>query len=238
MYKKIILIACVFLLSTLSAKEVSPKVLKEISSLKMLKNSGVEVKKAYIQNDIYLLEALIQGRLQTLFLTKDKKNLITGKVYDVNKAMELSIPINVAILKGKEGFSYGEGKDEYYLFTDPECPYCKKFESYFPKLKKHVKINVLFYPLDFHKNAIDLAAFILSHKTADSKAQAMFDAEPSLKAFKNKKYKKGEKEKLVKIIKEQMALGERLGVRGTPTLFSVKGKSVVWSSLLEKYNIK
>ena len=78
----------------------------------------------------------------------------------------------------------------------------------------------------------------LSAKTDESKAHAMFVAEPSLKAFKNKKYKKGEKEKLVKIIKEQMALGERLGVRGTPTLFSVKGKSVVWSSLLEKYNIK
>ncbi|MCJ8326739.1 MAG: thioredoxin fold domain-containing protein [Campylobacterales bacterium] len=238
MYKKIILCICLSLMSSLSAKEVSSKVLKEISSLEMLKSSGVKIQKVYIENDVYLLEALIEGRLQTLFLTKDKKNLITGKVYDVNKGVELTIPINVAILKGKEGFSYGEGKDEYYLFTDPECPYCKKFESYFPQLKKHVKINVLFYPLDFHKNAMDLAAFILSAKTDESKAQAMFVAEPSLKAFKNKKYKKGEKEKLVKIIKEQMALGEKLGVRGTPTLFSVNGKSVVWSSLLEKYNIK
>jgi len=238
MNKKILLLTATLMASFLSAKELAFKEVQELAKIDMLLKSQILIEKAYLENDMYMLKANIQGQAQTLFLTKDKKNLIAGKVYNTKTSTELSIPNDISILKGKEGFSYGTGSDEYYLFTDPECPYCKKFEAYLPKLKDHIKINVFFFPLSFHKNAKELSYFILSHKNKDAKAQAMFEAEVNNEAYKNRKYENGEKAKYIEMVDNHLNLGVQLGVRGTPTVYDANGKSIVWTSLLEKYNIQ
>ena len=238
MNKKVLLLGATLMASLLSAKELSFKEVQEIAKLDMLVKSQIIVEKAYLENNIYMLKTNIRGQAQTIFLTKDKKNLIAGKVYNTKTSTELSIPNDISILKGKEGFSYGTGSDEYYLFTDPECPYCKKFEAYLPQLKKHLKINVFFFPLSFHKDAKELSYFILSHKDKESQAQAMFKAEASNEDFKNRSYKSGEKGQYIEMVDNHLKLGAQLGVRGTPTIYDSNGKSIVWTSLLEKYNIK
>ncbi len=98
------------------------------------------------------------------FLTKDKNYLISGVVVDVKTGSQISAPVDLSNLKNKEALIYGNGKDEYVLFTDPECSYCKKFESYFPLLKDKVKIKIFFFPLDFHENAKDLSFYIMGQK--------------------------------------------------------------------------
>ena len=111
MNKKVLLLGATLMASLLSAKELSFKEVQEIAKLDMLVKSQIIVEKAYLENDIYMLKTNIRGQAQTLFLTKDKKNLIAGKVYNTKTSTELSIPNDISILKGKEGFSYGSGSD-------------------------------------------------------------------------------------------------------------------------------
>ena len=41
---------------------------------------------------------------------------------------------------------HGNGKRELYLFEDPDCPFCKKFEQELPKIND-VTLHVFLYPL-------------------------------------------------------------------------------------------
>lgn len=238
---KNIIFLSLFLALTLEAKEkeLTNKQMLEFESLELFKKAGIKVEKAYDIGSLYLLSIVVQGNKDEIFLTKDKNYLISGAVINTTTGMQIKAPVNLAILKDKEAFTYGNGKDEYILFTDPECSYCKKFESFLPQIKDKVKIKVFFFPLDFHENAKDLSIYIMSKKTRDEKINAMFEFNigDNLSKVKNAKYSKNELEKLEKKLEEHINLGISLNVQGTPALFDKDGNSIVWVNLLEKYGI-
>src|SRR5574344_780150 len=218
-------------------KELTNTQMLEFESLELFKNAAKKVEKAYDIGSLYLLSIVVQGNKDEIFLTKDKNYLISGAVINTTTGMQIKAPVNLAILKDKEAFTYGNGKDEYILFTDPECSYCKKFESFLPQIKDKVKIKVFFFPLDFHQNARDLSIYIMSRKTKDEKINAMFEFNigDDLSKVKNAKYSKTELEKLEKRLNEHIELGLNLGVQGTPAIFDKEGHSIIWVQLLEKY---
>lgn len=227
-------------LSVLNAyepKEVTKEEIKQINNLNLLQKADIKVSKAFDMGSLYILDSIIQGKPQELFLTKDKKVLIAGNVMDVNSGDAITLPVDLSNTIGKEALTYGSGKDKYVLFTDPECPYCKKLESFFPKLEKHVKIRVFFFPLSFHNNARDLSIYFMSKKTNEEKIKAMLNTNADSKEFKNRKISKDELAKLEKSLEEQMIIAQKLNIRGTPTLFNKDGKKIVWVELLKKYNI-
>ena len=207
----------------------------------------LELKKA--KNILYKVEGIGTDRTRVLILkelmtlnliqlTKDKKLVLAGDAIDPSTGMKISAPVDVAPLRGKEAFVYGKGSEEYFLFTDPECPYCKKLESYLPQIANKVKIRVFYFPLESHVNAKDLSLYILSQKTNEKKIAAMFDASENIEKAKSTKYSQGELEKLEKQLDEQIQIGMKLNVQGTPTIFDKDGKNVIWVNLLEKYGIE
>jgi thiol:disulfide interchange protein DsbC len=187
--------------------------------------------------NLYALIINVRGNADQVFLTKDKKNLITGDVIDTSNGSKVDVPADLSKAKGKESLIFGSGKDEYFLFTDPECPYCKKFESYFPKIEKNVKIRVFYYPLDFHKNAKELSMYVMSKKTNSEKITTMLKISVDDEGYKARKYSTEEKAKLEKSLKEQMDIGMELGVQGTPAVFDKDGNKVSWPSMLQKYGV-
>lgn len=238
---KNIIFATLFLAISLNAKdkEVSAKQIAEFENLALFKNAEIKVEKAYDIGSLYLLSIIVKGNKDEIFLTKDKNYLISGAVINTSNGMQVKAPVDLTILKDKEAFTYGDGKEELVFFTDPECTYCKKFESYLPQIKDKVKIKVFFFPLDFHQNARDLSMYIMSRKTKDEKINAMFEFNigDDLSKVKNAKYSKNELEKLEKRLNDHIELGLSLGVQGTPALFDKDGHSIVWVQLLEKYGI-
>ena len=66
----------------------------------------------------------------------------------------------------------------------------------------------------------------------------MFDASENIEKAKSTKYSQGELEKLEKQLDEQIQLGMKLNVQGTPSIFDKDGKNVIWVNLLEKYGIE
>ncbi|AXX92289.1 thiol:disulfide interchange protein [Malaciobacter molluscorum LMG 25693] len=235
----LVLFFCTTFLYAQNNKEVSSEELKIINNLKLIKDAHIKVKKALDLGSIYILDTLIEEQhQQELFLTKDKKVLITGKAMDSSTGEYLTIPVDLSKIIGKEAFTYGSGTDEYILFTDPECPYCKKFEAYFPKIEKNVKIRIFFYPLSFHANARELSLYYMSKKTKEEKIKAMLNVTATSEEFKNRKYTNKEYENLEKQLDEQLVIAQALGIQATPTLYNIKGKKVSWIEVLYKYNIK
>lgn len=239
-FTKKVIISSLVLAGTLSAdyKEVSKVEIAQMEQLELFKRAQIKINKAYDTGSLYILNISVQGNPDEIYLTKDKKLVLAGDVIDASNGMKITSPADVAPIRGKEAFVYGTGTEEYFLFTDPECKYCKMLESYLPKIQDKVKIRVFYYPLDSHTNAKDLSLYIMSQKTADKKISAMFDSTTIVEKAKSMKYTPAELEKLEKQLDEQIQIGMKLNVQGTPTLFDKDGKNVIWVNLLEKFGIE
>lgn len=237
---KKVLISLVLLSFTLNAstKEVSKVEITQMEQLELFKKAQIKIIKAYDIGSLYILTIDVQGNKDEIYLTKDKKLILSGDVIDANNGMKVSAPVDLTGVRGKEAFVFGNGKDEYFLFTDPECPYCKKFESYFDKIEDKVKMRVFFYPLPFHKNAKDLSLYIMSKKGYAEQTKAMTTATEKSPEFINRKYKNGELEKLQKELDEQMAIASSLGVAGTPSVFDKNGNKVSWVKILQEHGVE
>ncbi|TYB84281.1 MAG: DsbA family protein [Kosmotoga sp.] len=177
---------------------------------------------SFITNGKYITNALID--------LKTGKNL--AKYYE-----SISKTIDVKVSKNKVYF--GEPKNakvEIIVFSDFECPYCKKMSnelgSFFNKHKDDIVIYYKHFPLSFHKNAKLLA------KIYEAGKHFGYDWNMYQYSYKNKSYeeitgifekklKEDEIGKFYKIlnspsitqkIKKNMKQGKDIGVRGTPYL--------------------
>lgn len=218
-------------------KQLTNSEVIELQKIQLLKKAQIKIIKAYDMGSLYILNTKIQEKPQELFLTKDKKILIAGNVMNSKTGEPITAPIDLSDLQGKQALTFGTGTDEYYLFTDPECPYCKKFESYLPQIEKNVKINIFFFPLSFHENAKDLSLYFMSKESNNEKIKAMMSVDAKSKEFINRKIDKKTLTKLEEKLQIQLQIAQKLGIRGTPTLYSTSGKKVVWVNLLKKYGV-
>jgi len=237
---KIIFIAFAIIGVANAANLLSKDQTKSLESLELFKKAQIKVDRAYDAGDVYLLNVSVQNAPHKIYLTKDKKFLIQGEMVDTTTGMPLVIPEMPVDLKstlGKEALTFGTGKDEYVIFTDPECPYCKKFESYFDKIEDKVKMRVFFFPLQFHKNARDLSLYIMSKKGYEAQKEAMTKTTKDTQGFVNRKYSNDELKELENKLDEQMAIATKLGVAGTPTVFDKDGNKISWVKILQKYNV-
>ena len=239
-FTKNVLISSLLFSSVLNAanKEVPKNEIAQMEQLELLKRAQIKINKAYDIGSLYILNITVQGNADEIYLTKDKKLILSGDVIDATNGMKISAPVDLTGIAGKEAFVFGKGTEEYILFTDPECPYCKKFESYLPQIESKVKIRVFYFPLESHENAKDLSLYVMSQKTSAKKIEAMFSANDNLQIAKNAKYTQAELAKLEKSLEEQIQIGMKLNVQGTPTIFDKDGKNVIWVNLLEKYGIE
>jgi thiol:disulfide interchange protein DsbC len=235
---KKLLLALVVVTSLNAATPLSKSEVKQIEELELFKRVQISIKKAYDLESFYLLKVVIQGNNDEVYLTKDKKHLIAGDVISTATGAKLEAPADLTDVRGKESLVFGSGSDEYFLFTDPECPYCKKFESYFPQIEKNVKIRVYYYPLDFHKNAKDMSLYVMSKKTNEERIKAMLNIDVNDEGYKNRKYSKEQLAELEASLTAQIAIGQQLEVSGTPAVFDKDGNKVSWPNMLTKYNVK
>jgi len=237
--KKVIISSLLFACAlNATTQEVPKNEIAQMEQLELLKKAQIKIVKAYDIGSLYILNINVQGNPDEIYLTKDKKLILSGDLIDSSNGMKITAPADLTNVRGKEAFVYGKGTEEYFLFTDPECPYCKKLESYLPQIESKVKIRVFYFPLESHENAKDLSLYIMSQKSASQKIEAMFDGSSNLDKAKNAKYSQSELAKLEKKLEEQMQIGATLNVQGTPTIFDKDGKNIIWVNLLEKFGIE
>lgn len=158
----------------------------------------------------------------------------------VLSSVELPTPAKGGLLFGSV-----EAPTTIVMFTDIECPFCKRFHALtYPTLKKEyidtkkVRFVIRHFPLPFHTNADDAAkAVICAREQSDDAARSLYEAlitvselssqsiAQSIAGIKNidgaKMSKCTERETAQKVIEADVASGQAAKVNGTPSFLFI-----------------
>lgn len=170
-----------------------------------------------------LYEVVVDG--QVAYVTSDGKYLVLGNVIDLAskrnitamrnaKLMEVkwsTLPLAKAIKEVK-----GNGSRKMAIFSDADCPYCRKLEPELEKLT-NVTIYTFLYPIEgLHPEAVPTSKQIWCEKDR-------------LKAWKDYMLR-GEEPKskgdCPNPVDDVVALGMKLKVSGTPTIILENGQRI------------
>ena len=189
--------------------------------------SGLKVK-GEDEGDFYLITVYDKRGEGNLFISKDFKYTILGNILN-NKTKKFIRPNypaepfhgNKEVVKNGVVFTIGHGKKDLYVVTDPECPFCRRFEKLAEKAKLGEKytIHIIFMPLSFHKHSKDMIYYILSAKNNKEKAKRFKETLDGNNAWSKFKPTKEEKAKIDKIIAKSEKAANELGAKGTPTFY-------------------
>ncbi len=226
--KIVTLLITLLITMSVSAKEVD---LKQFANVDIIKNNGMKVVKAMEVDGIYFVKVEKSGQTMDFFISKNKKIMIQGTGMNTSDMSKVAFAIDPKILMGKEDMSFGSGKEILYVFTDPECPYCKKFDNKMQTLGKKYTFKLFMFPLNFHKNAVAMSQWVLSAKSDAEKAKRLNAVSNGSTAYATAKVSEADKAKTAKAIDKNRALAGELSVQGTPSVFDAKMNSVNWSQL-------
>jgi thiol:disulfide interchange protein DsbC len=229
-----------------SANADNPKLDKETltqieKNTKILQLPNLSVVDGIDKGNIYFLKVKSTSprgsQMHKAYLDKKTGMVFVGEAYD-KEGKVLVFPKEKQIIEEGVAFSYGSGKKELYLVTDPQCPYCTKFEKASKGKLDEYTVHVIFFPLGFHKNAPAMIEWIMQGKDdVDKKARMdkiMLKGSVDYQSLiKDKKkpfvYSNTTKE----MIERSMRAVEELEVRGTPSLYNEKLESVNWTQLFQ-----
>jgi thiol:disulfide interchange protein DsbC len=210
--------------------------LTEKEAGELLKSTGITVKSVKPSPANGLFEILLEkeGKQGVLFMDYGKKHIIQGMMVSlpdlkpvaahmqdmpqpkqVTSIDTKTIPVENAIVIGNP-----KGTKKLYVFTDPDCPYCRKFHAELKQLEKtapDVAIHVILFPLSMHPAAYDKARVIVARKD-----RKLLDD-----GFEGKELPKPNGNEGKDMVDKNIAFANANGISGTPTLVMPDGKVVV-----------
>lgn len=146
-----------------------------------------------------------------LFDGKNQRNLTETRMNELHKAQFDKLPFESAIKVVK-----GNGKRVVAVFSDVDCPYCRRLEEELAKVTD-VTVYTFLYPIDS------------LHPDAARKSRAVWCAPDRAKAWDdliNKKIEPKNPGTCDNPVAKNVELGTKLGVRGTPAIFFADGRRV------------
>ena len=153
---------------------------------------------------IYLDENAQHMFIGSMVRLKDQKNLTKDLVLKQNSIDWKQLPLKDAIKTVK-----GNDKQQLAIFSDPNCPYCKKLEAELDKLND-VTIYTFIYPLKSQSIAVSKQVWCDPNQAYAWKNLLQKNVQPKERSCANP-------------IERNLALGRKLGVEGTPTLIFETG---------------
>ena len=139
---------------------------------------------------------------------KDRRNLTQAYFQKLNPVDTSTIPLEDALILGNP-----EASQKVIVFTDPHCPHCSKLHNV---LHEAVKANpdLVFYIklLAFKQSSRKISQTILCNKSMQQLEMAYSGQalpEPECKSD---------------IVEKNLALAQKLGIRGTPTVILPNGQ--------------
>lgn len=141
--------------------------------------------------------------------TQNKRNLTRERLDKLQEVKFDTLPLDQAIKVVK-----GDGSRKIAVFSDPDCPYCRKLEPELAKLN-NVTIYTFLYPLPFHKDAA-------------RKSKVVWCSADKVKAWDDLMLRNKLDDKVAgdcpNPIEANLALGQKLHVQGTPAIIFTNGK--------------
>ncbi|MDD2365211.1 MAG: DsbC family protein [Desulfuromonadaceae bacterium] len=207
--------------------------LTEKDATELLKKTGTTVTSVKQSPALGLFELLVEreGKKGIILMDYGKKHLIQGMVVDIEKLEPVSaheqnipkpkelppvditkIPVENAIVIGNP-----KGDKKLYVFTDPDCPYCRKAHTQLKKLADlmpDLAIHIMLFPLPMHPAALDKCRTVI-----ETKSIGLLDD-----AFEGKEVPKPKSDRSIKAIDEIVSFGNSHGISGTPTMILPDGR--------------
>ncbi|WP_456383664.1 DsbC family protein [Persephonella sp.] len=154
---------------------------------------------------------------------RELKNVLGERFNDIKIINPDQIPKKHLVTYGNP-----DAKLTVYVVTDPECPYCARFDTEMKKVlkkRKDVKFEIILYPLPFHRHAGKISQKIICEKSAEEKRKILEKSFEAVRENRTDKLEKlgGECEKGQKALEEHMMFGAKSGISGTPTLIFPHG---------------
>lgn len=237
------------LLTTLSATDiiVDQHKLQEIKTKnRVLQDPTLHLTGAIEKPGSYILKLEARSprgsQLVAAVLDKKTSELYIGSAYD-KEGMPIAFPKDVQAIKEGVAFSYGNGSKDIYIVTDPECPYCTKFEKAAKGKLGDYRVHVILMPLSFHKKAPAMIEWIMQGKD-DAQRKEKFEALMLKGSTAYSTLIKDAKKPFVysQILGETMKKVHKatmeLGVRGTPAIYDANFNPVSQQQLFSQINKK
>ena len=139
-----------------------------------------------------------------------RKSLTDERAADLNKIDFASLPLDKAIKEVR-----GNGKLKVAVFSDPDCPYCKRLEHEFEKMTDITIYNFMMPIPSLHPDAARKAEILWCQPNP---TQAWTDW------MRKGQFPSG-KANCDNPVAETTSLGEQFGFNGTPTLVFPNGRS-------------
>lgn len=163
--------------------------------------------------------------LPSFFTDKSGKHIIQGQIIAVGEAQPVDISAALAAKTAQEALkavdkkemiiypAKGETKSVIYAFTDADCGYCRKLHEEMDDINaRGIEVRYLAWPRS-QESVPKMEAIWCSQDRNAAMNQAKMGADVQAPSCANP-------------VQEHMALGARLGVRGTPAVFTETGEQV------------
>ena len=241
------LISVIILFTPLFAKEnmIDPAKFSELKKRNaVLQDPVLTIIGAIEKPESYILKLVAkspQGSQNiTAFLDKKTSELYIGSAYDKEGRM-IEFPKDANIVKEGIAFSYGKGSKEIYLITDPECPYCSRFEKEANGKLDDYTVHVILFPLSFHKKSPAMTEWIMMGKD-DTEKKARFEEVMLKGSTKYTELVKDVKKPFVysseaqAYMKKSEEAARELSMRGTPALYDAEFNPLSQDEVLKGEN--
>lgn len=178
--------------------------------------AGSVVKKSF--GDFY---SVTRGQ-EVLYINESMTVMINGDVVDLvaNKNLTTQLKeanrpkVDLNDFQAADGIKYGSGPKKVFVFSDPECGFCKQIQNEFAKLKD-ISVYVLPYPAVGGAKAASVSESIWCTKDrADSWSTYIQTG------------KQPESKKCANPLQRNIALAQKLQIRGTPALVFEDGSII------------
>lgn len=208
--------------SAASAPEGSPEAVIRSKLTQTYGSQNLEVLSISPSPVSGLYEVFVSGN-QLIYVTADGRHMFTGDLIDVEKRSNLSearreelnridyaaLPFDSAIKEVR-----GSGRLQVAVFSDPDCPFCRRLEKEFEQMTDLTIYNFMMPIPELHPGAQAKAERIWcspNRTSAWTEWMRKGTVPPETAACPNP-------------VQETMALGRRHGFNGTPTIIFPNGK--------------
>ena len=150
------------------------------SSIKALESPTLTILEGIDEGETYFLklqyQKLTKKKILYAFIDKKTEQVYVGTRYEKDGTPSVFPKTSKAIAEIKKGvfFTFGTGKKEIYMVSDPDCRFCKKFaKATAGKLGKRYRVHVIYQVFSFHKKSPAMVEWIMQGKDDNAKQQRM-----------------------------------------------------------------
>ena len=232
-------------MGTLKATEIitDQTKLQEIKTKNVvLQDPAVEIKGAIDKPDSYVLKLVASSpggaQLLTVFLDKKTSEIYIGSGYDKD-GRSITFPKDVEAIKEGVAFSYGKGNKQIYIITDPECPYCARFERAVNGKLDDYTVHVILFPLSFHKKTPAMIEWIMQGKNDAEKKERYEAVMLKGSTIYNTLIKDGNppfaySSSVKEYLEKSAQAAMELNMRGTPAIYNEEFQPIGQDQLLKR----